>query len=106
MYLQSFSKTKDDSIVITISGPDLNGFGNSKKEGLMASRKRSSSLYTDLSKVRDQKFVRITEKSFQMNVKTNQMLMKNRIRNSVLEVLSTMTLDQIIASEIFPTCSQ
>ena len=28
-----FPKQKDDSIVITISGPDLNGFGNSKKEG-------------------------------------------------------------------------
>ena len=80
--------------------------GTQRKMGLMAFRKQSSSVYTDLSKVREQKFVRITEKSFQMNVKTNQMLMKNRIRNFVLEVFSTMTLDQIIASEIFPTCSQ
>jgi len=73
---------------------------------LMAYKKQFLLLYIDLLKTKGLKFVRITEKSFQMNVKTNQILMKNRIRNFVLEVLSTMTLDQIIASEIFPTCSQ
>ena len=73
---------------------------------LMAYKKQFLLLYIDLLKTKGLKFVRITEKLFQMNVKMNQILMKNRIRNFVLEVFSTMIQVQNTVLGIFHIFSQ